>query len=519
MLSVNQIICWHSDNQLERVIHINSLSSYIVTIDINNVSAQPTIHRYKEIESAFLLEQASILHGDPDAKYLIPDSELSSIQREYRDNAWKAISLIIPYGESIFDPCKRSQIIKEVKEQTGRSEPTIRKDLRRYWQGGQTKNALIPRFNSGKGQEKANPISSYSPSILNYLCKYALSKLESLPEPVLWSDDNLKNFVKAYKILTTGKYPKRGRPSFLSQVVGKRLGINITVEIREKFRKGIKLFYETRQKMPLTKAYQKTLEKFFHQGYKLSDGILVPNLPPSEELPSFDQFKYWYEKDYDLSQKLIAREGSIRYNLRHRAVLGNSTQMAFGPGALFQIDCTIADLYLVSKINRHWIIGRPTLYLVIDVFSRMIVGFAVTLEPASWLGAMLALENTITEKVEFCRTYGIEIIDWEWPCHHLPAGIIADRGELEGYNANNLSDCLGIEINNTPPYRADFKGIIERSFRAFNDEIIHWLPGSVKKLPERGERDYRIDGVLTIDAFRKLMILFILDHNNENLLI
>ncbi|RCJ20996.1 hypothetical protein A6S26_25175 [Nostoc sp. ATCC 43529] len=365
MLSVNQIICWHSDNHLERVIHINSLSSYIVTIDINNSKAQPTIHRYKEIESAFLLEQASILHGEPDAKYLITDSELSSIQREYRDNAWKAISLIIAYGESIFDPYKRSQIIKEVKEKTGRSEPTIRKDLRRYWQGGQTKNALIPRFNSTKGQEKPNPISSYYPKILNYLCKYALSRLEYLPEPTFWSDEDLKNFVKVYKILTTGKHPKRGRPSFLSQVVGKRLGINITVEIREKFRKGIKLFYETRQKMPLTKAYQKNLEKFFHQGYKLSDG----------------------------------------------------------------------------------------------------------------------------------------------------------RGELEGYNANNLSDCLGIEINNTPPYRADFKGIIERSFRAFNDEIIHWLPGSVKKLPERGERDYRIDGVLTIDAFRKLMILFILDHNNENLLI
>ncbi|MUG91690.1 DDE-type integrase/transposase/recombinase [Scytonema sp. UIC 10036] len=519
MLSVNQIICWHNDNKLDRVIYIDWLNCYIVTIDINNSKAQPIIHRYQEIESAIDGEQASLLNSDPYAKYLMTDSELSTIQCQYRDNAWKAVSLIINYGSSIFEPHERSRVIKEVSELCGRSEPTIRKDLRRYWQGGQIKNALIPRFDSRRGQELSNPISSYLPQILNSLYKYAFSILISLKENIFWSNENFQEFALAYKILTISHHPKRGRPSSLSYAVGKKLGINITIEIREKFRKGIKLFYENRQKMPLTKAYQKTLEKFFNKGYKLSDGILVPNLPLAEELPSFDQFKYWYEKDYDINKKLIAREGQIKYNLVHRAVLGNSTQMAFGPGALFQIDCTIADLYLVSKINRNWIIGRPTLYLVIDVFSRLIVGFAVTLEPPSWLGAMLALENTITDKVEFCKNWGIEITEYEWPSHHLPAEIIADRGEFKSYKANNLSDSLGIEINNTPPYRADFKGIIERSFRYFNDEIIHWLPGSVKHLPSRGERDYRLDGVLTTDAFRKLMILFILDHNNENLLI
>ncbi|MBW4573588.1 MAG: hypothetical protein KME31_38255 [Tolypothrix carrinoi HA7290-LM1] len=56
-----------------------------------------------------------------------------------------------------------------------------------------------------------------------------------------------------------------------------------------------------------------------------------------------------------------------------------------------------------SAINRSWIIGRPTLYLVIDVFSRLIVGFIVTLEPPSWLGAMLALENATADKVFFCQ--------------------------------------------------------------------------------------------------------------------
>ncbi|WP_164907503.1 hypothetical protein [Clostridium septicum] len=46
-----------------------------------------------------------------------------------------------------------------------------------------------------------------------------------------------------------------------------------------------------------------------------------------------------------------------------------------GPGSLYQIDATVADVYLVSEFNRNWIIGRPVLYMVLDSFSRMIVGF------------------------------------------------------------------------------------------------------------------------------------------------
>ena len=81
-----------------------------------------------------------------------------------------------------------------------------------------------------------------------------------------------------------------------------------------------------------------------------------------------------------------------------RAVLGDSTHMAFGPGSVYQIDATIGDLYLVSKLDRSRIIGRPTIYFVIDVFSRLVTGFNVSLENPSWVGAMLALDNANNEQ-------------------------------------------------------------------------------------------------------------------------
>lgn len=100
-----------------------------------------------------------------------------------------------------------------------------------------------------------------------------------------------------------------------------------------------------------------------------------------------------------------------------------------------------------------------------DVFSRAIVGLAVTLEGPSWLSAMLALENTLMNKVEFCSEFGIEIEESEWPCCGLPTKILADRGEMEGAIAEGMIKPMRIALQNTAPYRADWKGGVEQSFR------------------------------------------------------
>ncbi len=244
---------------------------------------------------------------------------------------------------------------------------------------------------------------------------------------------------------------------------------------------------------------------------------MVPVLPPVHELPSFRQFKYVYYKDRDLSNALKARKGQRHFHLRNRAVIGDSSKTVFGPGCVYQIDATTADIYLVSSLDRSRIIGRPTLYFLVDVFSRMIVGFNVTTENASYQAAALAIENAASDKVEFCEHYGITISREDWPCRHIPECIVADRGELEGPKADTLINSLNIKLDNTPPYRADLKGLVERKFRTVNDNVIHWLPGHVKKDQERGDRDYRLGAVLDLQQFTRLIIYFILDHNRSRI--
>jgi putative transposase len=75
---------------------------------------------------------------------------------------------------------------------------------------------------------------------------------------------------------------------------------------------------------------------------------------------------------------------------------------------------------------------------------------------------------------------------------------------------------LNIRVSNTAPYRADWKGIVERNFRLSNDKLIRWLPGAVYKPRERGSADYRLDAKLDLHQFRQLMILSALDHNKDH---
>ena len=102
-----------------------------------------------------------------------------------------------------------------------------------------------------------------------------------------------------------------------------------------------------------------------------------------------------------------------------------------GPGAKYQIDATVGDIYLVSQFDRSDIIGRPVMYFVMDSYSRMVTGMYVGLEGPSWAGAMMAIENAASDKVAYCSSYGVTITEDEWPCHPYPTAILGDRGEME----------------------------------------------------------------------------------------
>ncbi|UZQ52430.1 Mu transposase C-terminal domain-containing protein [Clostridium kluyveri] len=472
MIVLNNLINFHLDNNkntLERVLWLDKGNDTAYLIDIYS-NYLPYSREISGIEESLNNGTASVETLDPFLR-VINEMNVSEKHLSIREKAWESIKDIVVLEPFIFNPTERRKIINEICKSQEVHESTILRYLKRYWQRGKTKNALLPDYYHCGGLGKEKEVGQV----------------------------------------------KRGRPRKNEVLFG--TGINIDEEIKKVFKTAINKYYYTTSQKTLTLTYELMLKEFFSKETKIKDNKEIPIINSISDIPTFAQFKYWFQKERNYKKEITMRKGEKKYEQKHRAILGNSTTEALGPGAIYQIDATIGDIYLVSRFNREWIIGRPVVYSVIDTFSRMIVGIYIGLEGPSWNGAMMALANAAANKAEFCKEYGIEISQEEWPVNYLPETILADRGELEGSNIETLVNTFHIRVQNTAPYRPEMKGIVESQFRVINTKTKPLLPGVVNiGTRERGDKDYRLDAKLDIYQFTQIIIKCILHHNNHNFL-
>lgn len=470
-LMVNELIKYISTEEcIERILWIDEGNLIAFTIDIYSKNALPKLRRVRDIIEGIDNKSIIQIKQDPFVRFINEES-LGENYKQIRDKAWKIIEMIaglqnepkIYYGEH------RGKYISQVMEEYKVSKNMIYKYLRRYWQRGKVKNALLPDYDF-----------SGAPG-----------------------NDRIAGVVK------------RGRPRKSKEILGN--GINVDEQTKKIFRIAINRYYHTDKENSLRTAYTFMVKEFYAENYNIENGLRKVFIQDINTIPSLEQFRYWYEKENNIKKKLISRKGDKKYQLNNRAIMGKSDYNIIGPGSKYQIDATVADVYLVSRINRNWIIGRPVMYIVIDVFSRMVTGLYIGLEGPSWIGAMMALSNTATSKVQYCKEFGIEINDSDWPCHSLPEAILADRGEMESSLVDTLINSLHVKIENTPPYRADWKGIVEQYFKLLDTKVKPVIPGHIDiNFRERGGKDYRLDAKLDIYQFTKIIINCILSRNNKN---
>ncbi|WP_411682893.1 Mu transposase C-terminal domain-containing protein [Clostridium thailandense] len=292
--------------------------------------------------------------------------------------------------------------------------------------------------------------------------------------------------------------------------VHERGGFVVDDKIKRLLKEGINKYYNTKKKNNKKMCYELIIRDFLKSN-------------PNNNIPSLKQFYYWFSritKD-DKRNEITKRYGDRIYQQTARVIIGNSIQDTLGPGELFQIDSTILHIYTVSKLNRNLIVGRNVLYLVVDVYSRMIVGMNVTIEPFnSYEGAKGALINAMTDKVSYCKKYGICIQKEDW-VSAVPSRILSDRGELLSGNIENAISNLGIIIQQTSSYRGDLKGIVEKGFERIHAYITPFVNGVVENKynkVERGNSDYRLEADLTLEEITRMVIKYILFYNNKHVL-
>lgn len=288
----------------------------------------------------------------------------------------------------------------------------------------------------------------------------------------------------------------------------------IDKKIERIFEIVLKRYYETEKRPSLTRVYYQMLDMYFSKHIKNGDKI-DRLLYDEDHYPTFRQFKYYVDRHLDKQAAYIARETESKFNLKRRALSDSAINQIYGPGDCFMIDSTPADIHLISTSNPNKVIGRPTVYIIMDVYSRLVTGSYAGLENPSWDAAAISLQNMVEDKVEYCNRYGITIEEHDWPSHHLPRAMLADRGDMISKRAQGIIKELGVTILNTAPYRGDMKGVVERFFRTMNAHLKESLPGGVHKdHMQRGERDPHTEAALTLEEFQKVIIQAILLHNS-----
>lgn len=408
MISENMVYKYMDDKgEKIRIIYIDELKNEFAYVSIDIEFCMPKWEKLSKIR-AEIENNILVKIIDPYLKS-IDESKLSKLEKKKRDLYWDLISEV--HEKRLLETLKpktRNKIIQDMSTISGVSAITLKRLFSRFWQRGMTKNALLNDYKNSGGKGKERNLSD----------------------------------------------SKVGRPKKADYNGDIITGINITEDIKKQFEIAVNKYYRNSNKISLTQTYRFILKDFFSDQY-IENGERKFSVWEKSRTPTYDQFYYWFKKLEDTKKDIILREGAKVFELTERPILSNSTIETDGPGTRFQVDATVADIYLVSSLDRNRIIGRPIVYAIIDVFSRLVVGIYVGLEGPSWMGAMMALDNMLADKVEFCKGYDINITEEQWPAKHLPDIIIADRGEFEGYSVENLINNLNVKIENTSPYRGD----------------------------------------------------------------
>jgi len=281
-------------------------------------------------------------------------------------------------------------------------------------------------------------------------------------------------------------------------------GIIITDNHKKNIKSALNKYYFSGMQFTLQKAYNNMIVDFYN------------NAKSYHEIPTYDQFKYIRNKmkDSDFDNKLRKRIGDKAFNLTKRQLLNDTFATGDLPGATFEIDASIPNVQLLDE-TRTKNIGTPILYLVIDTFTKLIVGMHVGLDHPSWNMASSALYNCIEDKVEYCKSFGIHIHPSEWVNTGLPRAILADKGEFAGDMPIDIANYLNVEVRNTGSGRPDFKPNVERYFRLFEDALSGYIPGFKLHSRQRGERDAQLDAVLTLHEITQIFIETAIFFNNH----
>ncbi|WP_293812186.1 Mu transposase C-terminal domain-containing protein [uncultured Bosea sp.] len=192
---------------------------------------------------------------------------------------------------------------------------------------------------------------------------------------------------------------------------------------------------------------------------------------------------------------------------RFRPIIGHFPG-ADQPLAVVQMDHTKLDVIVVDDTTRRPL-GRPYITVALDVYSRMVLGFYVSMEAAGALAAGLCLTMAILPKDRILSDLGIP---GKWPAYGLMRSVHLDNAkEFRGNVLKRAFDEYAIDLKLRPAKTPHFGGHIER-FMGRLANLMHTLPGTTFSSPsKRKGYDAEKEATLTLGEVERFITEFIVN--------
>ena len=187
------------------------------------------------------------------------------------------------------------------------------------------------------------------------------------------------------------------------------------------------------------------------------------------------------------------------------APVGVSSLRPDAPMDVIQIDHTRLDVMVVDREHRLSI-GRPWLTLAVDIATRTVVGFSISLESPSALSVSLVLSHAVLPKTSWLADRELQNLDW--PMSGLPRLIHVDNAR-EFHSEALVRGCqeYSIALEHRPRRQPRFGGHIERLIGTMMGTV-HLIPGTTfSNANEKGSYDSEDRATLTLPELERWLAI------------
>lgn len=272
---------------------------------------------------------------------------------------------------------------------------------------------------------------------------------------------------------------------------------------------GIKLYKDgvNHKKLTIRQSYYRLLYSFYNELTITGTGTSA-KLVPDDQMPTEGQYRVYLNKKMSAKDKAVAKQGLRDVRNNRRLLNGDTVIHTGGPLGICEADAWDVGCLLVSDEHPDIVVGKPTVYAIIDDYSKSIVTVFVSFDRDSYIGLSGTMLSLAQDKKKLYAKYGLEIDDlWFPPAGYLPMRFRTDRGSDFTSDAfEDLCNRIGIIREEVTGGTGSLKGNIERLWGRIGELMTASLEKKGLIMHEPNEKPWK-DAKFTIDEFTTMVLI------------